>query len=182
MQYKTVRRSWVGSRRLLLALAVATVLAACAGAGGATNFVATGPARSLPPSGRLEPADLAAFSGMLVGARGRPVVVNVWASWCGPCRVEAPLLQRAAARYEGDVVFLGVDSRDDPKPARAFIRRYGISYPNVFDGTGKIRSALGLRGFPTTYIFNRQGALVASVVGGISEQALAAHIAAARRT
>jgi len=119
---------------------------------------------------------------MLVGARGRPVVVNVWASWCGPCRVEAPLLQRAAARYKGDVVFLGVDSRDDPGPARAFIRRYRIAYPNVFDGTGAIRSRLGLRGFPTTYVFDRQGALIASVVGGISEQALAGHIAAAQRS
>lgn len=119
---------------------------------------------------------------MLVGVRGRPVVVNVWASWCGPCRVEAPLLQRAAARYKGEVVFLGVDSRDDAEPARAFIRRYGLRYPNVFDGTGGIRAELGLRGFPTTYIFDRRGKLTASVVGGISEQALAAHIAAAKRS
>lgn len=167
---------------MALALALSLAFSACAAGGGALDFVATGPPRALPPSGRLEPADLAEFEGMLVGARGRPVVVNVWASWCGPCRVEAPLLQRAAARYEREVVFLGVDSRDDPKPAKAFIRRYAITYPNVFDGTGKIRSRLQLRGFPTTYIFDRQGTLIASVVGGISEQALAAHIASARRT
>lgn len=182
MEYTTNRSSATLSRWFAAVFALALALAACAGAGGAPDFVATGPARALPASGSLEPADLAEFEGMLVGARGRPVVVNVWASWCGPCRVEAPLLQRAATRYEGEVVFLGVDSRDDRKAAREFIRRYGIAYPNVFDGTGSIRSGLGLRGFPTTYIFNRQGTLMASVVGGISEQALAAHVAAARRT
>lgn len=182
MEYTTDSRSPAGPRWSALALALALTLAACTGPGAATDFVATGPPRALPPSGRLGPADLAEFEGMLVGARGRPVVVNVWASWCGPCRVEAPLLQRAAARYEGDVVFLGVDSRDDLKPARAFIRRYDITYPNVFDGTGMIRSRLGLRGFPTTYIFDRRGTLIASVIGGISEQALAAHIGAAQRS
>ena len=180
MEYTTECRS----RGVLpaLAVALALVLSSCALAGGTPDFVARGPARPLPPAGALQPADRAEFEGMLVGAKGRPVVVNVWASWCGPCRVEAPLLQRAAMRYRGEVVFLGVDSRDDLKPAKAFIRRYRLTYPNVFDHTGDIRSGLSLRGFPTTYIFDRRGRLLATVVGGISEQALAAHVAAALRT
>ncbi len=109
------------------------------------------------------------------------MVVNVWASWCGPCRVEAPLLQRAAQRYRGDVVFLGVDSKDQVRPAREFLDRYGITYPNVVDERGEIRRALAMRGFPTTYIFDRQGRLSAKVFGGISEQTLAARIADVRR-
>lgn len=161
---------------------VALVVSSCAAASPTPTFVAMGRARPLPVAGYLEPVDRADFEGMLVGAKGRPVVVNVWASWCGPCRVEAPLLQRAASRYQGEVVFLGVDSRDDLKSAKAFIRRYRLTYPNVFDRAGDIRSGLGLRGFPTTYIFDRRGRLLASVVGGISEQALAAHVAAALRT
>jgi cytochrome c biogenesis protein CcmG/thiol:disulfide interchange protein DsbE len=121
------------------------------------------------------------FEGILVGQRGKPVVVNVWASWCGPCRVEAPLLQRAAARYRDEVAFIGVDSKDDVDAGRAFLDRFGITYPNVFDDSGGIRAALGLRGFPTTYIFDRQGRLEAKVFGGISEQTLAARIVDARR-
>ncbi len=179
MEYTTLCRSRIVLRAAALGLLV--LFGACAGTGSPSDFVARGPARALPPDGALRSATAEQFEGMLVGARGRPVVVNVWASWCGPCRVEAPLLQRAAERYAGEVVFLGVDSRDDPGPAKAFIRRYGIAYPNVFDGSGDIRALLSLRGFPTTYIFDSAGRLQASVVGGISEQALAAHIAAARR-
>ena len=118
---------------------------------------------------------------MLVGAKGKPVVVNVWASWCGPCRVEAPLLQRAATRYAGEVVFLGVASKDTKSDAQRFITRYDIRYPNLLDVSGDIRAGLRLRGFPTTYIFDRSGELLTSVVGGINEQTLAARIADARR-
>jgi cytochrome c biogenesis protein CcmG/thiol:disulfide interchange protein DsbE len=104
------------------------------------------------------------------------VVVNVWASWCPPCRTEAPLLQRAADDYDSRVVFLGVDSRDDADVGREFLDRYGISYPNVFDGSGTIRRLLGVREFPTTYIFGTHGELSAEVTDGISEQTLAAHL------
>ena len=113
---------------------------------------------------------------MLVGLRGRPVVVNVWASWCPPCRAEMPLLERAAADYRGRVAFLGVASKDDAADAEAFLRRVDVTYPNVFDATGDVRDELGLRGFPTTYIFDAAGELREAVVGGITEQRLAAQL------
>lgn len=112
----------------------------------------------------------------MVTSRGRPVVVNIWASWCGPCRVESPLLARAARGYGDRVVFVGVDSRDDEAAGRRFIDRYGLAYPHLFDATGEIRSRLQLRGFPTTYIFGRDGSLRYRVVGGINEQELAARL------
>lgn len=171
------------SRRIAVIAAFvvfAVGLSGCA-TSGLQTFSATGPSRPLPPDGALADAGRRDFEGILVGLRGRPVVVNVWASWCGPCRVEAPLLQRAARHYGSDVVFLGVDSKDQRGAARSFLRHYGISYPNLFDGSGAIRHALELRGFPTTYIFDRQGSLVASVVGGISEQTLAARVTDASR-
>lgn len=166
---------------LAAALTAAFVLAAGLRGGAAAPFRPTGTARPAPPAGSLEPAGIEAFNGIMVGLRGRPVVVNVWASWCGPCRTEAPLLQRAAARNEGDVIFLGVDSKDDYPSGRAFLDRYRIRYPNLFDQDGSIRRALNMRGFPTTYIFDRQGRLQSTVFGGISEQTLAARLADARR-
>lgn len=155
---------------------IALVAAGCGGSGRALGLVAAGPAVPLPPPGSLDPISAREFQGMLAGLNGRPVVVNVWASWCGPCRVEAPLLQRASQRYGDRVVFLGVDARDTRTDARNFLHRYGIAYPNVVDGDDGITGLLGLRGFPTTYIVDRTGNVIASVVGGISEQVLGARL------
>jgi cytochrome c biogenesis protein CcmG, thiol:disulfide interchange protein DsbE len=168
----------IAGRRCLVALltGLALLLSACGASGGALGFVASGPAVPMAPAGSLTPVSGDTFEGMLVGARGTPVVVNIWASWCGPCRVEAPLLQRASQRYGERVVFLGVDARDSEDDARAFLKRYGITYPNVVDAHEEITGRLGLRGFPTTYIFDRAGKVRASVVGGISEQVLAARV------
>lgn len=138
------------------------------------------PARPMPAAG-LSDADIGQFAGVVAGARGRPVVVNVWASWCGPCRVEAPLLERAAAAYGADVQFLGVASRDDRDGAEGFLRRFGVSYPNLLDTTGGIRKFLAVRGLPTTYVFDGRGRLVRSVVGAIDEQTLAANVEEALR-
>ena len=139
------------------------------------RFVADAPPLPLPAQ-QLALASLDEFEGMLVGLRGAPVVVNVWASWCAPCRAEMPLLERAAAVYEGDVTVLGVDSRDTPGEAASFLDDVDVTYPNVFDRSGDIRRALDVRGFPTTYFFDAEGRLTASVVGGITEARLAAQL------
>ena len=138
--------------------------------------MASGDPLALPASGELPTVDRAEFEGMLVGARGQPVVVNVWASWCAPCRTEMPLLEEAAEQYAGRVTFLGLASEDDPAAARAFLDDVGVRYPNVFDRTGEVRVAIGLDVYPTTYFFGADGVPYAQVVGGISEQRLAALI------
>lgn len=137
------------------------------------DFEATGDPVELPAEGSFPAVSLADFEGMLVGARGRPVVVNIWASWCAPCRTEMPLLQNAAAAYGSGAVILGVASNDDPQAARAFLDDLGVTYPNVFDTSGQVRVALGLTAYPTTYVFGADGSLRARVNGGISEQRLA---------
>jgi len=142
----------------------------------ASDFAASGQARPVPPPAQLTPASADEFEGILVGLRGRPVIVNVWASWCGPCRTEAPLLAEAGREHPDDLVILGVASKDAFGAAAEFMDDYGLDFSNVFDESGDIRQRLGLRGFPTTYVFDRSGALVATVVGGISEQRLAAQI------
>jgi len=138
------------------------------------EFVATGPPLELPSGGELPSVSLDQFGGMLVGQRGRPVVVNIWASWCAPCRTEMPLLDDAARSFGSDAVILGVASKDDPAEAGAFLDELDIAYPNVFDESGRIRVALGLTAYPTTYVFGADGRLRARVDGGISEQRLAA--------
>ena len=141
---------------------------------GVPVFSASGTALSLPDPGTLPARTADEFEGILVGARGRPVVVNIWASWCAPCRTEMPLLQRAADVYAGRAVVLGVASKDEADAARAFLDDFDITYPNIFDVTGEIRVRLGLTAYPTTYVFDAAGTLRARVTGGISEQRLAA--------
>ncbi|MDQ6837078.1 MAG: TlpA family protein disulfide reductase [Actinomycetota bacterium] len=138
--------------------------------------MAIGQPAGFPAAGTLQAASAQELQNIIVGARGRPVVVNLWASWCGPCRTEAPLLQRAHSRYGSDVAFLGVDSQDSADAARDFLRRYDITYPNVVDADGSIAALLSMRGLPTTYVFDRNGRITAAVLGGISEQTLAARL------
>ncbi len=139
-----------------------------------TSFVAKGTPIPILPEGDLRPVSEMEFEGILVGLRGKPVIVNVWASWCSPCRTETPLLERAWRQHNESVVILGVASRDVRPSAAAFLEEFGVTYPTLFDDSGAIRSALGVRGFPTTYIFNANGELQSTIVGGLTEQRLAA--------
>lgn len=97
----------------------------------------------------------------LSSLRGHPVVLNFWASWCGPCKAESPQLQREYLRYRAQgVVFIGVDYHDVTSDARTFLRHHGITYPNVADGSGKIGERYGITGVPETYFVDRRGRLV----------------------
>ena len=101
-----------------------------------------------------DPVDLAAFDG--------PVVVNVWAHWCEPCREELPLLVRAAQEYAGRVTFVGVLFADeDPSAAIDLARSLGVTYPQVADPSSSLRVPLSLRGLPTT-VFLVDGEVVGS--------------------
>lgn len=154
----------------------AVVLAGCAtGMTDRRDLVISAPAVAWPKERTIQPAGLKTFEGMVSGAAS-PVVVNVWASWCAPCRAEAPLLARAERRYRGKVAFLGVLSRDSPADGLKFMRSYSMAYPSVVDVTSDISAFLRVKGLPTTLVFDRHGVLVSQVFGGISEQRLAASI------
>lgn len=88
---------------------------------------------------------------------GKPVMLNFWASWCVPCREEAPMLEAAWKRYRDRVVFVGVDVQDTEVEARAFLRQYGITYPNGAVNAGAISVAYGMRGVPETYFIATDG-------------------------
>jgi cytochrome c biogenesis protein CcmG/thiol:disulfide interchange protein DsbE len=91
---------------------------------------------------------------------GKPVVVNFWASWCGPCADEAPVLQSAARRYGDSITFVGVDVEDIDSDAQSFLRKYGITYLNGSGNAGPISVQYGMRGVPETYFIAPNGQLI----------------------
>lgn len=103
---------------------------------------------------------LDAYETQLERLRGNPIVVNQWASWCGPCRFEFPFFQDLAVKYGGRVAFLGVDSQDDRDAAETFLRGMPTPYPHYFDPDVEIaRSFGGGRAWPTTAFYNAAGEL-----------------------
>lgn len=99
--------------------------------------------------------------------KGRPVVVNFWASWCVPCREEAPLLERTWRKYKDDgVVFLGVNIKDARSDARRFIDETGVTYPNVRDLDQKLTRAFGVAGLPETFFIDDEWTFVGASRGG----------------
>jgi cytochrome c biogenesis protein CcmG/thiol:disulfide interchange protein DsbE len=109
----------------------------------------------------------------LTALRGRTVVLNFWQSICPPCEDEAPSFQRTWERYRDDgVVFVGVDFWDLRRDARRFARRFGISYPNVYDGPGTTLQPYGVTGAPETFFIDRTGRVVDHHAGELSQREL----------
>jgi cytochrome c biogenesis protein CcmG/thiol:disulfide interchange protein DsbE len=118
----------------------------------------------------LLPGGVEAYEERIAALRGFPVVVNVWASWCGPCRFEFPHLQRAATEYGKRVAFLGVDSQDSDDAASTFLREEPVPYPSYTDPDESIAASIGAdRGLPDTAFYDRRGELVYLKQGPYSE-------------
>ena len=176
-------RAMASRRSFLLPVVLVAIAAACSGSpatpGGASGADA-GPAASNATAAPLLPTyvatlptfDVQQYQRLLTQLQGTPVVVNVWASWCGPCQAEAPLLHDAASRYGQRVQFLGVDILDSLDGARSFIADHAIVYPSVFDPPGAIRDSFGMIGQPVTVFYDANGEVVSSWDGQLSEQAL----------
>jgi cytochrome c biogenesis protein CcdA/cytochrome oxidase Cu insertion factor (SCO1/SenC/PrrC family) len=128
---------------------------------------ATAPGFSLPGAAATDPAPVS-----LAALRGRPVVVNFFASWCTACQAEAAVIQAAARRYAGHVAFVGVDVNDSQPSVRAYIARYHLSYTVGFDQSGSVAAAYGVTGLPTTVFVSPSGQIVARHLGRISPSGL----------
>jgi thiol-disulfide isomerase/thioredoxin len=108
--------------------------------------------------------------------RGRAVVVNFWATWCGPCRQEQPALQRLAEEYEGRVAFVGVNHTDDLAAAREYVRQYGVTYPSVFDPAGEIAFDFEIPYLPATVLVDATGELRYRLLGAQPESSFRLYI------
>jgi thiol-disulfide isomerase/thioredoxin len=177
-------RSLAATTCALLAMAAVAGCGGDVGSSGEQGFVSgNGAITALPVADRAAPGEV---SGRTIDGEplsladydGQVVVVNVWGSWCAPCRAEAPMLADAARDLaDQDVAFLGIDSRDPSESAaRAFVRRFDIPYPSIYDQQGStllaFRGTLSPNAIPSTVIVDRQGRVAASVLGEITRTTL----------
>lgn len=148
--------------RLLLA-SLALGLAAC-GSGSSGD-----PAEALPPITEDEFVTL-------IETSETPIVVNLWASWCIPCRSEAPLLMEAHRAFGEDVRFIGIATSDTAGDAAAFAEEFGLEFENYLDPDAEIRSWIGSTGLPTTFFVAAGGEVTSTLFGVIDERRLALEI------
>jgi len=106
--------------------------------------------------------------------KGKPVLVNFWATWCTPCVEEMPMLAEAYKRSGSGakVAFLGVDRQDFRPDAQNFVRRTGVTYPSAYDRDGALDSAYRLRGMPTSVFIDKDGRIVNQVTGPLTKAQL----------
>jgi cytochrome c biogenesis protein CcmG/thiol:disulfide interchange protein DsbE len=154
-------------------LALAGLLVAGCGGSGGGDYGGPHPdyakalAGSPPPlaalhkqANELLPGGADAFEKRIAALHGYPVVVNLWASWCIPCRQEFPVLQKLSARYGKQVAFLGVNSEDSDDAAATFLREEPVPYPSYTDPDKAIFNEVGDVGFPNTAFYDSSGELV----------------------
>lgn len=107
---------------------------------------------------RLIPADQKAYDARIAALKGHPIVVNKWASWCGPCRGEFPVLQSTSTKLGKQVAFLGLDANDNDGDATKFLSHFPVPYPSLVDRNSRVAQKLGIgRSFPTTIYYDADG-------------------------
>ena len=166
-------------RALVAAALVPLVVSALLGAWIVSRMPTTPPAivGSVAPS--FELADLDGNPVRLEDLRGRPVIVNFWASWCMPCVEEFPLLRAVAERHADDgLAVVGIVYQDRSQAARDFMARNGATWPAAVDPGGKVAAAYGIVGPPETFFIGRDGTIVARQIGQFSAASLEQKVAA----
>lgn len=154
-------------RRLALLLVAMLALTAC-------GSTATSSSDSAPV-GDLPPIDGEGIRAILADL-DRPAVVNVWASWCLPCRSEAPLLAAAHETHGDQIEFIGIDVQDERPAALSFIEEFGLDFTHYFDADRLVPAELGGFGTPITYFVAAGGDIRAIHSGVLDEQTLALRI------
>lgn len=174
------------SARLLVVALMALVLSACVGGvkdtgddgfisgNGEITFVDPGKRKPAP---ELKGTDLDGNEISSADFAGQVLVVNLWGSWCPPCRKEAPALQKASTELaDENVQFLGLLTKDNPAPAKAFNMEFGIEYPSIDDSAGRNQAAfadsLPSVAIPTTWVIDKNGKVAARVMGELTDATL----------
>ena len=171
-----VVRFFVSLRSFIAVLAVAAVvgLLVFGLVSKGSSGISVGDAVPKAPLPRLEGGGTES----LAEYRGRWVLVNFWASWCDPCREEAPALERFQREHGGPkFTVLGIDSRDLSSDGRRFVKEYGLTYPQLRDGNGDAAEDYGTTGVPENFLVDPSGEVRLVVLGPISEEALREQVA-----
>ncbi len=172
-------------RRRISAWRIAAIVLVVVGIGALTALLAFGLANRSPVTGRSgvtridKPAptiNMTLYGGGALSPADyadKPVVVNFWASWCGPCRQEAPIFERLSQEYgERGVQFIGINIQDGEADAEAYLREYDITYPNGRDDDGSISIDYGVIGIPVTFFINKDGVVQRRWAGVMRETQL----------
>ncbi len=156
-------------RYLLIAvgLAAALVIAEIATSGGSNG----GKGRFAP---QLPTATLSGPRVTLADLRGKPAAVNFWASWCGPCKKEAPELERLSRTLDGRGRLVGIDWADSESNARSFVKSHGWTFSILSDPEAKSGEGFGLTGLPTTFVIDSRGRIAATLRGPQTERSIRA--------
>ena len=166
-------------RYLLVAAIVPIVLLTGLGLFVIARVPATSPALVGSVAPDFTVSDLDGNPMRLADLRGRPVVVNFWASWCGPCVEEFPLLEDAARRHQDDgLAIVGIVYQDRSEAARTFMARNGATWPAAMDPGERVAAAYGILAPPETFFIGRDGTIVSRQIGQLSEGSLEDQLAA----
>ena len=180
-------------RRLLLVLALAGLAAGVAGCGSDSvdaRLTEPGPVQEggglpsgSPETGKRLPDDtyerLEGGEATFAQYRGKPVVVNVWASWCAPCLQEMPAIEEVHGELGDQITFVGINSRDDRGEAKSVAARTGVTYDLLFDPKAGFVADTGVLAFPTTLFVDAEGRIVSSKAGPIDADGLRSRLAEA---
>jgi peroxiredoxin len=157
--------------------------AASAGSATGANAAEVDPAVG-PGVGRMAPDfELPTLDGgtfRLSEQRGQPVVLNFWATWCGPCQRELPALQNAAEHFGGDVVFAGVDQGEEAAVVQEYVDKLGLTFAIPMDAEGSVGLDYNVQGLPTTFFIDRNGVIRSLWMGEMNSVTLAENIATIR--
>lgn len=125
----------------------------------------TGPRTAGRPAPALPSRALAGQPASLSSLRGRPALVSFFASWCGPCAAEAPVLDQANRTLGGQARVIAVDWSDNAQSAKAFVKRFGWSFTVLADPDGRAGYAFGIQGLPSTFVIDPRGRIVKRLIG-----------------
>ena len=154
---------------ILAALGIVMLLAR-----GGRNALAAPPGNGSPAPG-FSLSALAGETVTLDSFRGRPVVLNFWATWCGACRREMPLLQQFSREHAGEVTILGIDLGENPTKVAAYAKNSGLTFPILLDPRGKVAESYGVLGLPVTLLVGADGRIAANVaMGALTREGLEA--------
>ena len=151
----------------MIILAAGAALIAIVLLSGTSNRSGTGRQAPQLPTRVLVPPQVT-----LASLRGKPAAINFWASWCAPCKEEAPDLERVAAVLRGRARLVGVNWNDEASAARSYVDRYHLTFPNLIDPDGVVGNKYRLNGLPTTFILDSQGKITAVLLGPQSADSL----------